>query len=106
MKPARLKNKIIRQAKRELRRGRLSEADYESCLRVVGNDEALEKLNEQIEAEVNPWNRPDGLAGAGIKEWFANAWDWIQKHWPEILALILKLLPLLLILETRKNEDS
>ena len=104
MRLSRLKKKVMRQAGRGRRNGSLSEAEYAACVKVVESREGLVKLNEQVEAEVNPWNRADGLKG-DFKEWLANLWDWFQEHWPEILALILKLAPLLLILENNDDED-
>jgi hypothetical protein len=74
-------------------------------MKVINSPAGLKTLNEQVEAFVNPWNRADGLTGAGIREWLKNAWDWLKEHWPEILAIILKLAPLLLILEPNNDED-
>jgi hypothetical protein len=83
----------------------MDQEQYDACMAVVKNDEALAKLNEKVEAEVNPWNREDGLVGGSFGEWLANLWDWFKENWPEILAIIMKLAPLLLILEPAR-EDS
>ena len=104
MKLKKLRRKIRRQAKRELRAGRMTQQQSDQCEVVANNDLALQMLNERIENEVNPWNRANGLIGASWKGWFSNAWDWFVANWPKILNIILKLAPLLLLEPDR--EDS
>jgi len=103
MNLSKLRGKVKRHSRRSLRRGDITEYQHRLVMAVCADEDALDQLNEQIEAEINPWSRPDGLVGAGFKEWLSNAWDWVKEHWPEILALILKLAPLLLILD---EEDD
>jgi hypothetical protein len=105
MRLKKLRKKIRRQAKRELRAGRITQQQADHCLYVAdANDTILRKLNSRIENEVNPWNRADGLIGASWKDWFSNAWDWFVTNWPKILNIILTIAPLLLM-ETER-EDS
>lgn len=104
MKLSKLRRKVERQARRARRNGSMDAEKFEACMAVVENPEMLARLNEHVEEEVNPWNREDGLIGADWKEWFANLWDWFKENWPAILAFIMKLAPLLLILEPA-DED-
>jgi len=104
MKLKKLRRKIRRQAKRELRAGRITQLQADQCEAVTANDVTLQKLNERIENEVNPWNRTNGLIGSSWKSWLSNAWDWFVANWPAILKIILKIAPLLLL--EPKREDS
>ena len=105
MKLKRLRKKIRRQARRELRAGRLTQQQADHCLAVSdASDAVLRKLNSRIENEVNPWNRANGLIGASWKGWLSNAWDWFTANWKLVLNIILTIAPLLLM-ETER-EDS
>lgn len=105
MKLKRLRKKIRRQAKRELRAGRITQQQADHCMYVAdASDSILRKLDRRIENEVNPWNRTNGLIGADWKGWFSNAWDWFVANWPKILNIILTIAPLLLL--EPKREDS
>ena len=100
-----LRRKIRRQAKRELRAGRNTQQQADHCLVIAGaHNEVLRKLNSRIENEVNPWNRANGLIGADWKGWLTNVWDWFVANWPKILNIILTISPLLLLEPER--EDS
>lgn len=81
----------------------MSRVEYNACL--VLSDDAVElaKFNDRIEAQINPWNRTDGLVGADTKTWLANLWDWFKANWPAILKMILTIAPL--FLEPRHNES-
>ena len=104
MRLKKLRKRIRRQVKREVRAGRMSQREAYRCEAVAANDAALQKLNERIENEINPWNRADGLIGAGWKGWLTNVWDWFVANWPKILNIILTIAPLLLL--EPKREDS
>jgi hypothetical protein len=104
MKLKKLRRKIRRQVKRELRAGRLPASQAAHCLAFADNEAALQKLNERIENEVNPWNRANGLIGASWTGWISNAWDWFAANWKSILQIILKIAPILLL--EPKREDS
>jgi len=105
MRLKRLRKKIRRQAKRELRAGRITQQQADHCLAVANaSDAVLQRVNTRIENEINPWNRPDGLVGAGWKDWLSNAWDWFVANWPKILNIIMTVAPLLLMEADR--EDS
>jgi len=82
----------------------MTQEQYDACVEVCKSKEALRNLNEQIETDVNPWKRADGLIGADWKTWWSNVWDWFVENWPKILKIILTIAPLLL-LEPRR-EDS
>ncbi|MHC4302091.1 MAG: hypothetical protein ACYS7Y_32920 [Planctomycetota bacterium] len=103
MKLKKLKKKVLRQAKREYRRGTMSKAEYDAARNVANDKVALMKLNDRVEREVNPWNRGDGLKG-DFRTVLANIWDWFVENWPKILEIIMTIAPLLL-LEPRR-EDS
>lgn len=104
MKIKRLRKKTLRQARREKRRGRLTDEQYQHILDVCEDEKSLAELNDRIENEVNPWNRADGLIGAPNKSFWSNVWDWFVANWPKILNIIMTIAPLLL-LEPR-NEDQ
>jgi hypothetical protein len=105
MRLSKLRGKVRRETRRGLRNGTMTEYQAKLAYALCDDDDALAELNERVERDVNPWNRADGLVGAGFKEWLANLWDWFKENWPEILAIIMKLAPLLLILEPRDDED-
>ena len=104
MKLSKLRRKVERTARRARRNGSMDGDQFEACMAVAENPELLAQLNEHVETEVNPWKREDGLIGASWSEWWANVVDWFKENWEAILAIILKLAPLLLILET-PDED-
>ena len=64
MRLSKLRKKTLKQAKRERRRGSLTQEQYRACIAVVEDHAALVELNERVERDVNPWNRADGLIGA------------------------------------------
>jgi hypothetical protein len=104
MRLKKLRKKIRRQAKRELRANRITQQQADHCMAVAGaSDAVLRKLNSRIENEVNPWNRADGLIGASWSGWLTNVWDWFVANWPKILNIILTIAPLLL---EPAREDS
>ncbi len=104
MRLKKLRKKIRRQAKRELRAGRITQQQADHCMYVAdASDAVLRKLNSRIENEVNPWNRADGLIGASWTGWVSNAWDWFAANWKSILSLVLKIAPLLLL--NPKEDD-
>lgn len=103
MRLSKLRRKLVKQAKSEFKAGRLHERDYKICLALADNKEGLEKFNERIEKDVNPWNRADGLIGMDWKEWLQNIWDWFVANWPAILNIIVTIAPLLLL--EPSNED-
>lgn len=105
MKLAKLKRKTLRQARRELRYGRMTNKQMEIVEAVVNDKARLAKLNWQIESEINPWKRSDGLVGADWKTWLANVWDWFVENWPAILKLIMTIAPLFL-LDEHENTKS
>ena len=105
MKLKKLRRKIRRQVKREVRDGRMTRREAYRCELVAANDAALQKLNERIENEVNPWNSgPSNLIRMNWSGWVSNLWDWVVTNWPEILKIILQIAPLLLL--EPKREDS
>jgi hypothetical protein len=81
----------------------MTEREHDSAMAVARDGTLLAKLNNRIEAEVNPWNRADGLIGADWSEIWANLRDWFKANWPTILRIILTIV---LIMETNKDEDS
>jgi len=103
MKLSKLRRKVERQARRARRNGSMDAEKFEACMAVVENPSLLAQLNEHVEGEVNPWKREDGLIGASWRELLANAWDWFQENWEAILLFILKLAPLLLILDDEND---
>lgn len=102
MKLERLRNKTLRQARRELRAGRMTQDEMAKVEAVVANPVTLAELNLRVERDVNPWNRADGLTG-GLKDVLTNVWDWFVKNWPAILKIIITIAPLLL---EPKRENS
>ena len=100
-------NKLARKVRREARRGRrrgvMTREEYQACLAVSEDWDALEQLNRRVEAEVNPWNQ-NGLIGVDWREWLSNLWVWFKENWPAILEIILTIAPLLL-LEPNYDED-
>ncbi len=104
MKLNKLRRKIRRQARRELRAGRITQQQADQCEFVAAHNGPLQLLNEEIENKVNPWNRADGLIGADWKGWLTNAWDWFVANWPAVLKIIMTIAPLLLMEKAR--EDS
>ena len=105
MKLKALARRVRRQAKRELKKERLSSEDYRKVIAVTENPHTLRKLRDKIhEKRLNPYDGPDQLMDMDWHEIFKNLWDWIQANWMEILKLILALAPLLLM--EKPNEDS
>lgn len=104
MKLSTLRRRTLRQARREYRRGTLTDYNYYKIKAVCNDDTSLKMLNEKIENEVNPWNGPNRLYGADWRTIFANIWDWFKENWPTILRIILTIAPLLL--EPQQDEDS
>ena len=103
MRLSKLRKKTLKQAKRERRRGSLTQEQYRACIAVVEDHAALVELNERVERDVNPWNRADGLIGADWSTWLSNLWDWFVENWPAILKVIMTIAPLLLL--EPQNED-
>lgn len=98
-----LARKVRREARRDRRRGIISREEYNACVAVSEDWDALEQLNRRVEAEVNPWNQ-NGLVGADWREWLANLWDWFKENWPAILEIILTIAPLLLLEPEREDQ--
>jgi len=90
--------------KRQLRRrtfieyasGRLDRDNAAVVMSVINSPVALRKLIFKLEHNVNPWAKK-GFSGFDWKEFFLNVWDWIKENWDDILMIILKLAPLLLL---------
>jgi hypothetical protein len=103
MRIKKLRRKVRQQARLGLLTGKMSERDYDAAIWVANSDTLLNKLNDRIEAEVNPWKRADGLIGTDWNVIWANLIDWFKANWPTILRIILTIV---LIMETNKDEDS
>jgi hypothetical protein len=103
MKLSKLRRKTIRQANREHRRGRMTDEEARTVTRMCNDEVAMKEFHRRVENEINPWNNPTKLLG-DWKSFWANLKDWFVENWPQILALIMKLAPLLLILEPA-DED-
>ena len=103
MRINKLRKKLRRQARRELRAGRITQQQADQCEAVAADYWTLRALNSEIERQLGPWYCAD-FAVMGWKGWFASLWDWFVANWPEILKIILKIAPLLLMEKTR--EDS
>jgi hypothetical protein len=103
MRLPKLRRKLRAQAKSEYAKGNIALAEYNACIALSENEVELAKFNAKIEAEVNPWNRTEGLVGADPKTWLANLWDWFVANWPAILKIIMTFLPLLM-LEPKRND--
>ena len=105
-----LARKIRKQARRTHRRGDISLHEYQTCMAAANSEKSLTEINTQIKlAGLNPWENPEGLVGAGIGDFFRKLWDWFVENWPEILALIMKIAPLLILAdayERKQNENS
>lgn len=105
MRRAKLRRKVRQQARREFRRGAMTQDQFKSAMAVAASNEALDELQQRIdEAGLDPWKNPDRLIGADWRSFFSNLWDWFVENWPAILALIMKIAPLLLL--EPKHEDS
>jgi len=100
MNHKRLRRRVRRQAKRELRRGNITSEQYQQCMEVTGSEQGMTMLRDDIDmAGLDPYTRPETLMQGPFMDMLMRVWDWIKKHWPEILAIIMKIAPLLLILD-------
>ena len=104
MRREKLRRKALRQAGREFKRGRIDAEQLDAVERICDDDVAFAEFHRQVENDINPWNQPiDQLVGMDWRTMWANLKDWFVENWPQILALIMKLLPLLLL--EPKHED-
>jgi hypothetical protein len=103
MRIEKLRKKALRQVRREYRRGKATALQLSSVEAICADPVALKELHRRVENEINPWNRPADLYGMDWRTMWANLKDWFVANWPQILALIMKLLPLLLL--EPKHED-
>lgn len=102
-------SKLRRKLRRQIRRERLEGDERFAVELILSDDDALDALNQRIEAEVNPWNQQGLIRGDreewSWSEWLANVWDWFVANWPTILKIILTIAPLLL-LETKNAKNQ
>lgn len=82
--------KLRRVARRQRRRGKLSQADYRKIVDGLRNSKTVETWKTAIENGVSgaPWTQKRG-DWRGI---FSQIWDWFIENWPAILKIILSLL--------------
>jgi hypothetical protein len=104
MRLQKLKRKLYRQATREQAAGRLTQDEWDACVRICLDEEKLAELNERIEAEINPWRSPRSIASMKAGDVLANLIDWFKENWATILRLILTLIPI--FLEPKHDADS
>jgi hypothetical protein len=71
------------------------------------DDEVLTRWNQEItRARLNPWENGGVLtSGSGFGNAVSNLWDWFKANWPEILKILMTILPLILA-EKNKNAHS
>ena len=91
-----LKRNIRRRTFLELAKGAISREQAGLCMAVLNTPEAFRRLELQVNARINPW-KTGRMSGFDWKEFFLNCCDWIKENWDEILMIILKLAPLLLL---------
>lgn len=97
-----LRRKLRRTARRELRQGVLTREEYQTATSIAKDNRALKELSNQIETVgLNPWENPKQFYSNGFGAIFGNFWDWFLENWPEILEMILTIAPMFL-----ENEDA
>jgi len=95
-----LRRKLIKQAKRERRKGNMSRDEFLKVVAVADDPAALAELNTRVEEEVYA-TRYSGVTVGGF---FSNLWDWFVANWPKILNIVLTIAPMFLM--EPKDEDS
>jgi len=90
--------KAQRVARRQKRRGLITREEYTKVKEACKDPETVAKWEAEVERQLGaPWKVKTGRI-----DWSA-IWDWFVKHWPQIQAILMKLLPLL-ILEPNPSE--
>jgi hypothetical protein len=84
------KRQLLRAAKRQLRRNKITRAQYSQILEKMDNDEFV----SQFEAEVSEQYPKTGIQ---------NLFQWFIDNWTTILRIFLTLLPLFLM---EKADDN
>jgi len=103
MRLATLRRRTLRQARRENRRGNLTDQDLRTVVAVCNDEASLAELNARVERDVNPWNNAERLYGADWRGIFKNIWDWFVENWSAILKIILTIAPLLILDDGEEN---
>jgi len=92
-----LARKVRRQLSRARRNEEISDSAYAKAYESTFSSAAMSELNSKIStAQLNPWEHR-GVLMTSLKGFdFSNIWDWFQENWPEILRMLMLILPLLL----------
>lgn len=81
---------LTRQLRRSLRNGELSQEHHDALIYALKNDNNVEKILDALDEERT-------TRAELYKDGERPILDWIVANWPEILRVLLSLLPLLLI---------
>lgn len=85
--------KVERVARRQYRRGKITREEYDKVLEAVSRPDVMAKLEEEVAKKIGaPW-RVKRVGGLDFNE----LWDWFIENWPEIMKLLLMVLPLFLL---------
>lgn len=98
MSNAKLARKARKQARKARRRGEITGQMYTHIMRATNDPIVLDEWNYQIEeARLNPWDNKTQLMGFS----WSDLWDWFEENWPQILEMLLMILPLLALDEEK-----
>ncbi len=90
---------IHRIARRQNRRGDLTNARYQEILQILDNPVATQQWENAVAAQVgSPWREKE-------PDW-NGIWEWIKAHWIDILKVFISLLPLLILLQPGPESDE
>lgn len=100
MNTRRLARKARRQARRDWWSNRITDQEFFTVMEACKDEEVLQRWLEEIDSQLNM----KVLYGGGWSDFFRNLWDWFANNWDEILEILLRLLPLILM--ERYNANS
>lgn len=105
MRNSTLRRKARRQAFRSWMANEMSWDEVRAVREACRDEEVLTRWNQEIaRARLNPWENGGVLTSdSGFGNALSNLWDWFKANWPEILKILMTVLPL--ILSERKYAD-
>lgn len=84
--------KAQRVARRQKRRGLITRKEYSKVKEACRDPKIVAEWQAEVERQLGaPWKVKTGKI-----DWSA-IWDWFIKNWPQIQAILLKLLPMLIL---------